>query len=283
MKPFAYLCTGISVLLGMMCLTQCTQPVDTKTEISESNYLKEDSILWAQYEVCNEELLQKFQKDSISEDSLHKAWEKLYQKASRKNIELALEYVTVPSGLQRLYMVRNEVPKERLTEKLSILPDSLQENKYAQYIRKYIKTSQKKVGDIFEPFECVCPDGESFNWNRLKGKHVLLIFDGLYCMGKNGRDYLEDMLRKTNSNQLEVIVYLKCKNMDRLKEEAEKFPKFKLISDFQPEGSPMNILYKCQASPTCFMIDQQGKIHFISEGLAPEKFKSYLQSNGCYE
>lgn len=283
MRPLTYLCTGISVLLSMMYLTQCSQPVNTKTAISENNYLKEDSILWAQYEVCNEKLLHKYQTDSISEDSLHKAWEELYRKTSKKNIELALEYVTVPSGLQRLYMVRNEVPKEQLAEKLSILPDSLQENKYAQYIRKYIKANQKKAGDIFEPFECVCPDGKPFNWNTLKGKHILLIFDGLYCMGKSGRNYLEDMLRKTNPDQLEMIVYLKCKNMDSLKEEAEKFPDFKLVSDFQPEGSPMNILYKCQASPTCFIIDQQGKIHFISEGLAPEKFKAYLQSNDCYK
>lgn len=283
MKPLAYLCTGISIMLGMMCLTQCTQPINTETEISESNYLKEDSILWAQYEVCNEKLLHKFQTDNISKDSLDKAWEKLYQKASKKNIELALEYVTVPSGLQRLYMVRNDVPKEQLAEKLSILPDSLQENKYARYIRKYIKTNQKEAGDIFEPFECVCSDGEPFNWNVLKEKHVLLIFDGLYCMGKSGRDYLEDMLRKTNPSQLEIIVYLKCKNMDSLKKEAEKFPNFKLVSDFQLEGSPMNLLYKCQASPTCFMIDQQRKIHFISEGLAPEKFNAYLRSNGCYK
>lgn len=263
----------------LLVITSCTQWVST--EITESKYLKEDSVLWMQFEIDSEKLSQKYQSGNVSKDSMYKAWDELYQKASKKNVELALKYVTVPSGLQRMYMVRDDIAKDLLEEKLSILPDSLKDNKYAQYIRKYIDATQVEAGNLFVPFECKTPDGKSFDWNTLKGKHFLLVFDGLYCMGKSGRGYLKEMLEKTDRNQFELIVYLKCRTLEDFKEEAGKFSQFKLISDFHPEGSPMNILYKCQATPTCFMIDRYGTLQFVSNGVNPEKFDDYLQNNGC--
>lgn len=50
MKPLAYLCTGISALLSMMCLTQCSQPTPEKVIIRpqimavNNNTLEIDSI-----------------------------------------------------------------------------------------------------------------------------------------------------------------------------------------------------------------------------------------------
>lgn len=252
-----------------------------QAEISELNYLREDSILWRQYEADCERLFQTSHEGSVGEEDVNVAWEELYGKASKRNVDLALRYATVPSGLRRLYMVRHLVAKDQLAEKLSNLPDSLMHNKYAGYIRDYISVEQKKAGDVFEPFECFSGDGSRFDWGALTGKHCLLIFDGLYCMGERGRGYLKDLQAKADSSQFQIVIYVKSKDIGRLKEEEKKFPQFKLVSDFQPEGSPMNILYNCQASPTCFMIDSFGKICFVTEGLEAEKLDAYLLRSGC--
>lgn len=269
------------MLISMMILFVQVGFAQTDVEISEQNYLREDSLLWTQYNLEYDSLEQIYQSGSIDEDFFNYAMEELFQKANLKNVELALKYVTTPSGLHRMYMVREYVSKDILVKKLSILPDSLRKSQYAQYIRRYIDTEQLKVSDHYVPFVSQTAEGINFNWEDLKGKHFLLIFDGLYCMGPNGRMYLQELLEKTSRERFEIVIYIKCKNLQKLIEEQKKFSQFKLISDFQPEGNPMNIIYNCQGTPTCFMVDESGVLQLYSFGINSEQIDEYLKTNGC--
>lgn len=47
-------------------------------------------------------------------DSLENILSLLYSKAAIENVGLALKYFTVPSGLQRVYMLRNMIGKKTL-------------------------------------------------------------------------------------------------------------------------------------------------------------------------
>lgn len=265
------------LLAGVSCARQ------PKTELTEQNYLREDSILWAQYDADIMELSEQQSSGAIDQETARANWKEIYENASQKNVELALKYATVPSGLRRVYMLRSKIAKETLEEKLATLPDSLKESKYAQYVRRYIDTRQLTAGDPYLPFACQTPEGEAFDWGTLKGKHFLLLYDGLVCMGENGRNYLNELLDNNDNDRFGIVVYLKCSNAEEMAQYRKLFPRLILISDFQPEGNPMTIAYNCQATPTCFMIDDEGRIRIVSEGLDPTQFDAYLQDNGCHK
>lgn len=252
------------------------------TPITEANYLREDSLLWDGYGKDVSAIYQLMEKHPEKADSLEKVLPLLYFKASIKNVELALKYFTVPSGLQRIYMVRDCIGKKTLKHVLNALPDTLQNNLYTGYIRNYVETHQLSEGDRYVTFDSQTISGEKFDWKSVEKKNLLLLYDGLGCMGKQGRDYLKELLDKTDRKDLEIVVFCVVSNLETLKKLQEQYPDFTLISDFQMEGNPMNIVYNAQSRPTCFMIDREGIIQVRSEALNPKRFEAYLKSDGCF-
>ena len=68
-------------------------------------------------------------------------------------------------------------------------------------------------------------------------------------------------------------------NLKRLKELPKMYPDFTLISDFQTEGNPMNIIYNAQSRPTCFLVDRKGIIRDRCEGLDTKRIEDNLKSD----
>lgn len=268
----------IAILLFIL-LTSFT--VEKDTNITEANYLKEDSLLWHDYEENGNAIYQLIKEHPEKNDSLRNMLSQLYSKADIKNVELALKYFTVPSGLQRVYMLRDMIGKKTLKNILNALPDTLQNTSYANYICNYIEKPQLTEGDQYVRFETQTALGEKFDWKSMENKNLILLYDGLSCMGKSGRDYLKELLDKTDLKDLEIVVFCCTSNLEYLKELQKLYPDFTLISDFQPEGNPMNIIYNAQARPTCFMIDRKGIIQVRCEGLDPKRIEDYLKSDGC--
>lgn len=178
-------------------------------------------------------------------------------------------------------MLRDKIGKQTLKNIQSALPDTLQNTSYANYIRNYIEKHQLTEGDQYVRFGTQTASGEKFDWKNTENKNLILLYDGLSCMGKNGRDYLKELLDKTDRKNLEIVVFCCTSNLEYLKELQKQYPDFTLISDFQPEGNPMNIIYNAQARPTCFMIDRKGIIQVRCEGLDKKRIEDYLKSDGC--
>ncbi|MCC8172595.1 MAG: hypothetical protein LIP00_12625 [Parabacteroides sp.] len=249
--------------------------------ITEANYLKEDSLLWMQYENKQEELSRIWEALPDKRDSIQRVFDEMSRKTFEKNIELAIKYALVPSGLQRLYMVRLDLPKDTLKSILDSLSPEMQESFYGETLRQHLQTGQIEAGDSIYAFPCVQTDGTSFDWSCTNGKQVLILYGGLGCMGKNGRDELELLYKQTSRNNLLVIVYWPCSSLKYLQQVKEEYPSdYIFVSDFKQDASPMKIKYGVQATPTCFLTDKQHIVKVKCTGLHMELFNPYLQRTG---
>lgn len=256
-------------------------PLYAQKAINEANYLKEDSLLWMQYEHKQEELSRMWEAMPDKRDSIQRVFDEMSRKASEKNIELAIEYASVPSGLQRLYMVRLDLPKDTLQSILDSLTPEMQESFYGKNICAHLQTRQIEAGDSICPFPCVQTDGKPFDWSCTDGKQLLILYGGLGCMGKNGRNELELLYKQTSRDNLLVIVYWPCSALKYLQRVKEEYPSdYIFVSDFKQDASPMKIKYGTQATPTCFLTDKQHTVKVKCTGLHMDLFNPYIERTG---
>ena len=262
-------------LCALCAATAITGTVAAQTtEITEENYQRLDSIVWAQYERETAAIYKEFQEHPEREDSLRKADSDAYESASKKNVELAIEYASTPSGFKRLFMVRLDIPKDRLRSVLDALPEEMRQSQCGRNIQMHLDNEQIEEGMMYYDFEAVTDSGDPFRLSSLLGggKRVLLLYGGLGCMGPEGRDYLNTLYDRTSRDDFEIVVYCLDSDLDALKRVRDVFPcKFTLVSDFLGDSTPVKILYGAQATPTCFFIDSDGIVKMKSVGLNPDK------------
>lgn len=261
------------VIICLLNITKlCSQEI-----ITEANYLKEDSILWTNYEKQQEALSEYWETMPEKRDSIQHLYEDIYRKAAKKNIELAIKYASVPSGLQRLYMIRLDIPKDSLENILNSLNPEMQESFDGKNIREHLQTDQIQEGDPIYTFPCFQIDGKEFDWNITKGKQLLILYGGLGCMGKSGREELELLYNQTSNENFLIIVYWPCSSLENLREVKQEYPsEYIFISDFKQDASPMKIKYGTQATPTCFLTDKQHIVKVKCTGLHMERFDKYI-------
>ena len=254
----------------------CNSKVHNET-LTEENYLHEDSLLWINFEKETEGLIAILDSLPNQRDSIINVYNVILEKANQKNIELAFKYACTPSGLQRLFMVRNHVSKDSLAKVLNTLPEEMQKSEAGLNIKAHLETEQLAKGDALYAFPCQDEEGEAFNWETLKGKQVLLLYGGLGCMGNEGREALKHLYEHTSRKNLEIIVYWPSSSLEKLQAIRKQFPSdYIFISDFKQDASPMKIKYGCQATPTCFLTDKKHQIVVKSEGLNMDAFNKHI-------
>ena len=254
----------------------CNSKVHNET-LTEENYLHEDSLLWINFEKETEGLIAILDSLPNQRDSIINVYNVILEKANQKNIELAFKYACTPSGLQRLFMVRNHVSKDSLAKVLNTLPEEMQKSEAGLNIKAHLETEQLAKGDALYAFPCQDEEGEAFNWETLKGKQVLLLYGGLGCMGNEGREALKHLYEHTSRKDLEIIVYWPSSSLEKLQAIRKQYPSdYIFISDFKQDASPMKIKYGCQATPTCFLTDKNHQIVVKSEGLDMDEFNKHL-------
>ena len=246
----------------------------------EKEYLRKDSVLWLDYEKRQQEISALWQQLPDRQDSIQQAFDDLLADVLRKNAQLAMEYASTPSGLQRLYMCRLGIPKDTLTAILDTLDQQMQESFYGRNIRQHIAVPQIAEGDRLFEFPCVTDSGEAFDWNSLKGLSVLLLYGGLDCMGEGGRQELARLWQETSRDELQVVVYWPVSSLEGLQQLKQKFPSdYIFVSDFKQDASPMKIRYGVQATPTCFYADAAHVVKVKCVGLHMELFNQYIKRN----
>ena len=272
-------------LLGAIAfmLFACKQHTPTTSHITEENYLKADSALWAEYERDTEPIFKQMDANPERYDILYDMYLAIDEAANKCNVELALKYAATPSGLRRVYMVRNRIDKEQLKKTLSEIPDSMQQSFYGQLIKQVIEADQINEGDKYQPFECMDIDGNSFDWSCLEGKKTLLLYGGLGCMGAQGRDVLKSWYDKYSNKGFQVVVYApEVGNYEELVEDKKYWRNngvidYIAIADFLQDASPIKVVYGSQSKPTCFMIDGDGRVVIKSMGLEPDRMEDFLK------
>ncbi len=262
--------------IGVMIL--CFIQFSSAQEITEENYLKIDQEIWGQYERDMQQISEYYQKHPEKKDSLIVASDQVLAIASKKNKEAAMKYASVPSGLQRLYMVRLDISKDILLSILKSLPEDMQMSPYGKSLFYHIESEQIKEGSAYYDFKATDTEGKDFVLSSLKGKNILLLYGGLGCMGKIGRDYLNEIYQETNRDHFEIVVYCPNSDLENLQKVRIEYPcGFLLISDFQQDHTPVKILYGAQATPTCFFIDQQGIVKMKTTGLHQDRVNQLLE------
>jgi hypothetical protein len=272
------------ILLGVVASTllACKQ-TPSATHITEENYLKADSALWAEFERDTEPLIEQMDAEPERFDALYELYLSIEEATDKKNVELAMEYAAVPSGLRRMYMVRNDIDKKLAQKRLSEIPDSMQQSYYGQLIKQFIEAGQVEEGDKYQPFECTGTDGQMFDWSRLDGKKILLLYGGLGCMGQEGRDLLKKWYEQYSRDDFQAVIYTPgVGNYEELVEDKRYWMNngvidYIAIADFLGDASPIKIIYGSQAKPTCFMIDGEGHVVIKSEGLDTERMETFLK------
>ena len=265
----------VVIILALMTIS-CNSKVQNET-LTEENYLHEDSLLWINFEKETEGLIAILDSLPNQRDSIINVYNVILEKANQKNIELAFKYACTPSGLQRLFMVRNHVSKDSLAKVLNTLPEEMQKSEAGLNIKAHLETEQLAEGNAFFTFPCLDEKGNPFNWETLEGKQILLIYGGLGCMGNEGREALKHLYEHTSRKNLEIIVYWPSSSLEKLQAIRKQFPSdYIFISDFKQDASPMKIKYGCQATPTCFLTDKNHQIVVKSEGLDMDEFNKHL-------
>lgn len=255
----------------------CNSKIHNET-LTEENYLREDSLLWINFEKETEGLIAILDSLPNQRDSIINVYNIMFEKANRKNIELAFKYANTPSGLRRLFMVRNHVSKDSLAKVLNTLPEEMQKSETGLNIKAHLETEQLAKGDALYAFPCQDEEGEAFNWETLKGKQVLLLYGGLGCMGSEGREALKHLYEQTSRKNIEIIVYWPSSSLENLQAIRKQYPSdYIFISDFKQDASPMKIKYGCQATPTCFLTDKKHQIVVKSEGLDIDAINEHIQ------
>ena len=265
----------VVIILALMTIS-CNSKVQNET-LTEENYLHEDSLLWINFEKETEGLIAILDSLPNQRDSIINVYNVILEKANQKNIELAFKYACTPSGLQRLFMVRNHVSKDSLAKVLNTLPEEMQKSEAGLNIKAHLETEQLAEGNALFSFPCQNEEGDPFDWETLKGKQVLLLYGGLGCMGSNGREALKNLYEQTSRKNLEIIVYWPSSSLEKLQAIRKQFPSdYIFISDFKQDASPMKIKYGCQATPTCFLTDKNHQIVVKSEGLDMDEFNKHI-------
>jgi peroxiredoxin len=249
-------------------------------EITEENYLKLDEELWEQYTMDMGKISECLKKCPEKRDSLIKVANAVLNLVLKENCELAIRFASVPSGLQRLFMVRLDVSKDTFQSILSGLPNDLKDSPYHKSILSHIHSEQIKEGDKYYDFEAVTSEGEKFVLSSLEGKNILLLYGGLDCMGAEGRAYLDSLYRETSRHDFEIVIYCRDSSLESLKEMRSIYPcDYLLVSDFLQDHTPVKILYGAQSTPTCFFINKQGIVEMKTLGLSPERVNERVYQN----
>lgn len=188
-----------------------------------------------------------------------------------------MKFFSVPSGLERLFMLRLKIPKDTLRSLLLRLPDDLKNSPYQKSILYHINSEQINEGNTYYDFEATTSEGEKFVLSSLQGKNILFLFGGLGCMGKDNRAYLNSLYEVTSRDNFEIVVYCLNDDLENLRDVRNTYPcSYLLVSDFLSDHSPVKILYGAQATPTCFFINKQGVVEMKTEGLDQERINELI-------
>ena len=96
------------------------------------------------------------------QDSLQAAFNSFYDATLKRNRELAMEYASTPSGLQRLYMCRLDIPKKVLVHILDTLGTGMRESfLWKEYPGTYYGCGRLRKGIAFGSFLAIGMTGIS--------------------------------------------------------------------------------------------------------------------------
>lgn len=270
----------VAVVMGGMGMMDAADVCRGDEAAEEREYLRLDSLLWEDYGRETSELWKRADECPEQADSLMKVAKRIYNHVQERNRQLALRYAATPSGLRRVFMTRLDMDKSRIDSVLAAIPEHMRLSDYGESLRRHVDTRQLEEGDEVYEFEAVDADSVAVDWERLKGRKLLIIYGGLGCMGESGRQELRELYDAASRDELEIVVYwpVTCRNDLALIDREFGMP-FSAVSDFMADRSQMKIVYGVQATPTCFFADRSHRIVRKRVGFTKHDYLPFLDAH----
>lgn len=269
------------IALSLWCAVLAVFPAGAQTLAPDSLYKQEMAAVSSALAKRQAELSGLLKAMPDKADSVNRVYTKFAFEQVKRFTALSVRYAPqVPEALEGLYRARNEVPKDTLRQVLSRLDDELAHTVCAESLRRYVSCRQLGEGDALLEFPCTGLDGQPFDWRVTHGKQVLLLYGGLGCMGDFGRQALKELFDSTSRDDLLVVVYEPCSSLEELQATKAAYPfDYIYVSDFKPVGTPMQVEYGAQATPTCFLTDRQHIIRVVNVGLGAARLRAHISQD----
>ena len=195
--------------------------------------------------------------------------------------KLEQQYALVFEDAFPYYLQRELFTKDSLSLLLNSASAEIRRSKVGKALNKYIKHQQITEGMRFQAFRCYDAEGKRFNWNRIKGKKVFLIHDGLWCMTRGTdnsafQEYLHHLVE--NAPNCFPLIVVNCENREELLATIEKYglQDFCVVSEFNKTFGTLNWLYNDIVTPTCHFIDEQGILVKTTKGIDTDYVEQLL-------
>ncbi len=195
-------------------------------------------------------------------DSLNQLFNNLSQTIG----DFALENANSYMGIQNLYRTRLKLDKSKLSKALEGLNEEIKTSPYGQSMLLFNETSELELGSEFVNFKAKTLQNEEIDLSKMvASKPTVVIFGGLSCMGERGRTTLKEFQMK-HGNKVEVLAFVFARNQQEWINDSNYDLNVKLLSDLRGDHSPVKIKYGVQATPTVYVIGQDGLIKWKSKG-----------------
>lgn len=182
-------------------------------------------------------------------------------------VQQGLKHPNSYYGLDAIYRNRNTISTDTLKKVYATLQLKFKKTATGIALYDFIFSPPLKVGDLFSDFEAFVSDGRSFNLSDLKDSNILLMFWDAGCQPCR----VQNRFFAKNLANLPENLQLASFNLDKNRElwlsASEKDTiQWLNLSDLLGSEGPVPKRYNVQATPTSFLIDQQGIIIKKYEG-----------------
>ena len=226
-------------------------------------------------------------KDRINRerDSLSNVIESQRAKINTDRTSLRKEYIPHSElALTEVYQSKNRYSRDSLQSIMKSLTPKVRKSKAAVRLRQYLNNEYPSlIGTQFNPFTCYTLDGKKYDWSRTKGKKMLIILDGYYCMDHSdptvaGR-YLRELCGKTGTDKFALVPFLYAESTDQMKEYSDmyKIEDLNPVSDLEGELSELEMIYQVRATPTTIYVDENGIIIHYERGLDTGRLEEFVK------
>ena len=253
----------------LLVMGVCISESWAQDEITEANYLRQDSILWDAYYQSEAEFGRLWKElPEEKHDSLQSAFQEVYDKTVTGECPAGLPFCLCPERIAATVYGSLLCKQRYVATDIEHLPPDMRDSFYEKNIQAHVSNHQIVEGDTLPSFPCTQADGEPFDWALLDGKRLLFICEGLGCMGAGGRAYLDSLHAATSRDDFCIVVYCLSRSLKDLQQTRERYKGAYIhLSDFKGDASPAKIIYGFQATPTCFLTDCAHRVLVKSEGL----------------
>jgi peroxiredoxin len=221
--------------------------------------------------------LSKHKRDSLE----RQIWDRISvidKENQQYNRKFIREYLNTYPALERLSMLKNEIPKDSLKIFFNKLDPKFKTTEEYKVLKIYIESKIAKEGDNFIDFSAKTIEGKDFHLSQLKGKYILLDFWSAGCGPCRKMNKALANKYETLKDKLELVSFSVDANQKYWKMATKQDNiQWTNVSDLKGNNGETYIKYGITGIPCSFLINPEGKIIKKSLGFSEDHLNKLLK------